>query len=224
MKKLILILSAACFLCACGSQFGTGKSSAPKEKLVKSFSYDGVKRIDAGMSGQDERSFKQPQYPVNSTSRLLIRFESFRSSKGSVSLAKDDDVWLRITVVSDTDYETALKEFQLCPLIRGDWMMLASWKSAHPFGKPGRWANLGSDYDAGGCVKGVKTMIANDPNVETKEDQNAIYFKITRWFKDYLLSRNVNYGHVLIGNTNINIYGDDSGSYNPRVLWSEEVE
>ncbi len=223
MIKIFALIISVLTLISCGSPYGSSKSD-PKEKKITSFSFDGVKRIDAGITdGQDTNTYTQPQYPVGGSSRLLIRFESFRGSKGSVLLGKEDNVWLRVTVVRAEDYETALAQFKVCPLIRGDWMNLANWKSAHPFSREGRWANEGGDFDEGACVKGEKNM-KDDPNNETETDQLAIYFKITRWFKDYLVSRNVNFGHILIGGSPIQVFGDASGSYSPRVMWAEDVK
>lgn len=201
----------------------TGNGTPPAKK-VTAFSYDGIKQISMGNTNvDDESTYLQQHYEISDKQRLLMRFESLKNSKGSVLLGTDDDVWIRITVVNSNDEANAVSDLKLCPMIRGDWMMMSTWYRAHPFGKSGRWMHEGGDFDEIGCVK-AQDSIPNDPLAGTGSDTNAIYFKVTRWFQDFVIGRNSNYGHILLSEGRpIRIFGDASGSYSPRILWNEEL-
>ena len=102
--------------------------------------------------------------------------------------------------------------------------MWASWTNAHPFAKSGRWSSPGADYDSSECVT-ADSAIKNDPDTGRPADPNAIYFKVTRWFRDFVVGRNVNFGHVLKSSGDeISVYGDASGSYSPGILWNKTVK
>lgn len=227
MKNLLFCVAIVSLLnVGCGMQLNPSPGgSNPPAKKVTAFSYDGIKLIQNGNTNlDDETSYSQQFYNINVMSRLLMRFESLRNVKGSVLLGQDDDVWIRITVVNSEDEATAVAGFKLCPMVRGDWMMLSTWYRAHPFGKSGRWTQDGGDYDILGCINAQDT-IPNDPLSGSGSDTNAVYFKITRWFQDFVIGRNSNFGHVLINTgNNVRIYGDASGSYSPRILWNEEIK
>lgn len=213
-----LYLMVMAMLSGCGDlKLGTGLG----DKKVTSFSFDGVKLIEDGIDdGAAEGTIKQQRYNISSSSRLLTRFETLQSSKEKIIIGTDDDVWVRYTAVTADMKTLAVAHAKLCPLARGDWMMLSTWTHAHPFSKDGRWRESGGDFDSLECVTAVAS-IPNDPSSGTIYDAQSFYFKITRWYLDSIVGRDQNHGHTLMSNVSITIFGDGSGAYSPRILWTE---
>jgi hypothetical protein len=44
-----------------------------------------------------------------------------------------------------------MEDLELCPLEK-NWIMLATWLAAHPFGPGGIWQNAGGDYADDNCI------------------------------------------------------------------------
>lgn len=171
------------------------------------YSLDGVKRIAPEITrGDDPTTYTQASYALSPTSRLLLRFESFAEYVGSIN-ADLVDIRMRVAVVDPPKLVDALGALRLCPLIE-NWMMLATWTHAHPFGG-GRWATPGGTHDEAGCVTAAAVP----------GDTRALQFDLHQWFLDYARGRAANYGLLLIATAPVEILGDTSGTYSPRILF-----
>jgi hypothetical protein len=205
MKRLLTAASIALQGCALAVTGGG-------EPVPQSFSMNGVKRISPSVArGDDPSSYLQDSYPVAPDSRLLFRFEELSTRDLSrIRVSAPDKVEVQVAAVSAAEAAVAKDRLELCPVTR-NWMMLATWSSAHPFGgADGEWARPGGDHDAAGCVKAHKT-----------EDQRLL-FDVTTWFVDYPRGRGLNYGLLLRSESAaVSVVGERSGSYSPRILWKE---
>lgn len=178
----------------------------------RTYSMDGVHLISPSFSsGQDPRTFLQPEYALSDTERLLVRFESLGAKESSVSLADGRKVKVQIGLVHGVDPDQAEASLVLCPMVH-DWMMLATWTAGHPFGASGRWNSPGGDFESSGCVSGVKS---------DSDGTNILSFDVTQWFVDYVRGRGVNYGQILYApnGKKIEIMGETNGTFSPRISW-----
>lgn len=204
----------------CGKKFDFGGS--PGETKVEYYMVDGVKNLRSDVQdGADPRSFREDQYLISPTSRLLLRFESLSSQASKIVISDSDDVWIRVIVAEGQSLELAQQQLKVCPVSK-NWMMLATWKFAHPFGTSGFWRVEGGDYEGSGCVQAQFDPGKNPTVGVTPMDQRALYFRITRWYQDLVRGKNENRGHILMSEgSEVLVIGDNSASFGPRIQWSE---
>ena len=221
--KLAFFLMMTGTLASCGAIRIGGGSVSSSDTHVTYYAIDGVKAIRPDITiGEDDRSYLQSKYDLSPSSRLLIRFESLASYSAKIYLSDGHDIWMRVVMTRPEDVDTAIRDLRLCPLTR-NWVMIATWRFAHPFDKSGKWGAEGGDYDNPSCVSAIKDPGTKLPDETTVYDGYAVYFKVTRWYKDFVVGRSQNLGHLLMnaGSTSLTIFGDTSASYSPRIQWSE---
>jgi hypothetical protein len=198
------------------------KSSEGGETKVEYYMVDGVKNIRSDTTDNlSPETYREDYYTLSSESRLLLRFENLASYNGKIVLGEKDHIWIRVVLSERTNIDQALKTMRLCSLTK-NWMMMATWKYAHPFSKAGQWSRAGADYDPASCVQAVADPGKKLPGETSPMDQRAIYFNISRWYLDVFKGRGGNIGHVLmVDGGEAEILGDNSVSYAPRIQWSE---
>ncbi|NDF15675.1 hypothetical protein EB061_10190, partial [bacterium] len=175
----------------------------------QSYSMDGVKLISPQIQrGDDPSTFGQNHYTLSPTQRLLLRFESLSSKVAAIQVSGGKKVEFEVTPTDPAQLESAKASLSLCPLTQ-NWMMLATWENAHPFGNNGQWSTAGGDYEPLGCVRAART------------EGDSLFFDITRWVIDYPRGRNENFGQLLLSDSNQQIFGEKSGSHSPRIHWLE---
>jgi hypothetical protein len=204
MRVLIFFFSVLLTACALEDLRGTASPQL--------YSMDGVKLVGDGIEDmQDPATFGQASYPISPSRHLLLRFESFRDKWDSIDTSPGKKVQVQLAVLDSGQLGSAVNSLRLCPVTR-NWMMLATWRLAHPFGQDGKWAQLGGDYDGAGCVQG---MLPSTP------DGKSILFDMTQWFTNYPRARGLNYGLILISDSPTAVAGETSGSYSPRILFDQ---
>lgn len=214
LRMWMLIVSALSLgLAACGpiSNFTAGDDA--KETV---FAVDGVKLISSNiLRGDDEATFGQRRYTINANSRLLLRFESLSGAQSKIRI--DQPIVIRIVTESAAEKTKALTSLKACPLVR-DWMMAATWTSAHPF-KGGEWPQ-GSSLADEDCVSAMAS--GSGPAACTSEG-NAVCFDISGWYRSFLVEQGINFGHALVSADGqaVSLVGDAAGSRGPRIHWSE---
>lgn len=194
---VLLVILTGCGL----PRFGT--TSVPTQ-----YSLDGVKRITPGLGSDNPTTWGQNSYPVNTDSHVLLRFEKL--SEHTSKIDTTDKVEFQITIAETEHMASALQQLKLCPVTKS-WMMLATWELAHPILGGEAWSTPGGDYDNSGCVLG--TQSANS--------SKSIVFDMTQWFIDYPKGRGTNYGIIAVSSQLINIVGEQSGSFSPRISFHE---
>jgi hypothetical protein len=204
---------------------------------------DGVKLINPSITDpQDPASFEQAKYSIDGQSRLLLRYETFSKNAAEVRTEDGHKVSLLISPLNvantpapapgsspspspsaspaaDPAVLAATAGLKACPLKR-NWMMAATWKRAHPFSPQGRWAREGGDYESSECIAATST------------DSGFAVFDVTPWFLNYVRGRNQNFGMILIYDPSaagasgqaVEISGDLSGSFSPRLRWDKSVQ
>lgn len=176
------------------------------------FSLDGIKLISEGNENlNDAGALGQDLYEVAPNKHLLMRYEEMNEKAGGFGSSK---LYLQLTLVEENKVDAAKGSLKVCPVTR-NWMLLATWELAHPFGPGGRWENKGGDFDAVGCVKGKSYE-----KPQTKEEERSLWFDLTQWFEDYPKARSMNYGLILLSDSPIQILGETSGTYSPRLNFS----
>lgn len=202
LRKLLIVAPIILLVTACGL---LNTKNLPPEK--QSFSFNGVKLIQPGIfDGGTSTTMQQPAYDISDQSRLLLRFEDFLSKIDTVSI--NNKVKVELTLASLTDVNAAKTNFILCPVLT-NWMMLATWYKAYPMGTSGVWQSQGGDFDHDTCV-----------TVSAVTDQ-TLQFDVTDWVLNYVLGRHLNYGLILYSKSPslIQIDGDTSGAFSPRIEW-----
>jgi hypothetical protein len=156
-------------------------------------------------------SFYQATYRVDSSRRLLLRFESFSRKASEVVLTEKDGVEIQIGLLAGQDQDQAIASLKLCPILK-NWMMLATWEMAHPFHSSGRWGNPGGDYDTSECMTA---------QAKPKEGATVIplVFNVTPWFRNTVRGRGQDLGLVLVADRAWEIAGDQSTAYSPRISY-----
>jgi hypothetical protein len=170
---------------------------------------DGVKLVKADIdSPSDPSTTQQPEYALDPSARLLLRFESLGTYANEIRTESGHaiEVLVNPRVSNHEELETVRSKLQLCSLAR-NWMMLATWKRGHPFDASGKWAKPGGDYDSEQCFQ---------PTITEKEE---LAFDVTPWLIQEVRGRGRNYGFVLLSTSSLRISGDASGAQSPRIRW-----
>ncbi len=179
-----------------------------KEGLSQMRVLDGVKLISVDVDQADDpRCYGQRQYTVSESSRLLLRYEDLKSVLSKVRLDEPNQVEIQVSAQNEKEATTAQHHLKLCPLTL-NWMMLATWRAAAPFGSY-RWSVPGGDYDLEGCIL-AQTV-----------SKLQLRFNVTPWFIQYPKGRNINYGLILLADQEVTIIGEQSGADAPQILWKE---
>lgn len=206
MSRMLLVLALATVaLSACGP-FGEELHTL-NAKVVS------IQVLD----GADESTFQQDAYTVGPASRLLLRSENLMD-KTSSKVAKSARIRLYFPEVKDgSQWKNALK---VCPLTR-QWMMLATWTHAHPFGPPGRWARDGGDYSEAGCMKPATFVPrvekpSTNPDVAQEVTPASVEFDALQYMNDFVVGRSndQNFGLIVVSTETIRVQGD-KGSFRP---------
>jgi len=214
---LFCVLFISALLVGCGDLLKDedDTDSAPQYRTEnKNFN---IKLISGSISDvRDSSTYEQSNYQVSTANRLLIRFPHILSHVSSMLVGdvgpRDEVVLVRVTISPNENIESAENSLNLCPMIR-DWTMFSTWNVIEPFmGK--RWNTSGGDFDASGCMSA-------DPD-QTENDQTLV-FDMSQWVIDWPMGRNVNFGLILISDNPVNVRGDLSGSYSPRIEWKEQI-
>jgi hypothetical protein len=209
--KRVMVGLLALTLGGCGKMFIGGNGPS----ISQSYLLDGVKLIAPWITeGDSAGAYGLSAYRVSSDSRLLLRYESFSKHTESVDLGSDGSKKVIVQVTVSSDPAEARERLELCPL-QADWMMLATWQQAHPFGLSGQWKAAGADYDELGCQKAEPVPAAPGPTFKAER----LEFDMTQWFKDYPRGSNRNYGWVLLSDGLVKVIGETSASESPRVLF-----
>ncbi len=210
MKKTVFIFLMLILFPSCKD---LGESSVVKApfSVENSFSFDAIKLIAKEIEdGTDVNTYSQKRYLVNYDRRILMRFESLSAHEKEVDVTKP--LKLVIAITGD-DRASQIGYLTVCPIDR-DWMMLATWKNAHPFGIEGKWAEEGGDYEYLGCMTG--TLLKDYPDQKTC----TLEFDVSRWFAVYPRGKQINYGLMLLSKDNIQVNGEKS-YFPPRISFSE---
>lgn len=222
MYGLALAFMASLSLIGCGMSLHPG-SAFQTPQVEKMRTTDETKLIVNGLSdGNNPATYMQPSYTLNGERRLLLKRTDFLTNADKIIVVNGGKVVLRVTLIDQLANERAIESLSLCPLTT-DWMLLATWDRAHPFSKRGLWRRAGGDYDEASCVHPVaenplpKTELAKDTDVAPAH----LYFDVSEWFLDYAQGRGVDLGFVLKTGIELEIYGDASGPYSPRIYWNE---
>jgi hypothetical protein len=194
----------------CGAPACAPLSQEEGQPIPQVRSLDGVKLIDTGITdGYDKATYVQDQYSLRpGESRLLLRFNSLNSKVDQIRVDGNNKVELDVSLKGGQDANIVKAALEVCPVSK-NWMMLATWENAAPFGDSGRWLSSGGDYESAGCVRAFDAS------------STTLKFDVTQWFINYLQGRRVNFGLILISDRPVVILGENSGSLSPRLLWNE---
>lgn len=206
----LLMLGATTLLSGCQVDFSNGSFSSEtvNEKI---YSFDAVKQIAPSITADDDGSaMLQSTYTISPSNHLLMRLETMDEKISNLVLSDTNPLKVKITVLNSADTSAAQSALRLCPITR-NWMMLATWTRAHPFNSAGVWSAPGGDYQNSDCVSA------------TVASESVIEFKMNNWINNDVRGRGLNYGVILISDTEIQIYGDEASSNSPRVSWSESI-
>ena len=211
VQYLGAVVVALALLALSSCELSVGKSARVAEP--QTYSLDGTKWISPSITdGNDPRTMNQTLYAVSPAGRLLLRFESLSSKESSISLGDGRRVYIDIALKSGENAANAEASLELCPLVK-NWMMLATWNSAHPM-LGGDWASDGGDFDGSGCVRGVNQVVGG---------ADTLRFDVTQWLIDYVRGRQMNFGLILVSSgANVQVRGDADGSHSPRISWIKQ--
>lgn len=211
-SRITSTILSALLLSACGPvKLGTG-AAAPTDTT---YALDGVKYISPSIArGDDSRTFNQRRYTIASDGRVLLRFESL--SANQTKILSTQPILIRIFAVDATEQAKAVGQLRACPIV-DDWMMAATWKTAHPY-RGGEWRD-GAPIEDDDCVQALAPASATGDCAVA----NAVCFDVSDWYKHYVVERGINYGHALVSASGeaISILGDAAPSKGPRIQWSE---
>lgn len=221
---LSTLLIATSYLSGCADT-----SLPPLDDTGFSRSLDGLKLISEGVEdGQRESSINHHEYEIQSTSRLLLRLEDLDAHLSRATGITTENVFVQVRLKGQSYDDIKDAEIKLCPMTR-NWMMLATWKRAHPYGGEGLWNEEGGDYDASLCASAQAQTEKNrfvrfpDSSSDKPLDSAMMVFDVKQWYENYPLSKNEDYGFILLSEAvKIKIYGDGSGSDRPKIYWNPE--
>ena len=208
--KIFLATIPFCLtLIACDNLSTHADATDVKNTKPVNMAIDEEKLIVQGIdTPQDPRTMNINSYSISANSRLLLRFGGLLS--GANNILDEQPILLRLQI-SDTDTSLAIKNLQVCPILK-NWMMYASWNHAHPY-KNGAWSQPGGDFDSASCLT---VLAANDPalaNQDEKDfcsDKQAVCFNILSYFKNYIKTRAMDNGLAIINQdptTAVDVYG-----------------
>lgn len=209
--KNILFLSIIILFAGLGCEFeGFADPYDVNATRVKTYAADEIKLISPLItSASDPTTSLQQEYTVSPDSRLLLRVGTLKTL--AKEIVSEQAVILRVTPHLRTDFAAARRSLRLCPLT-SNWMMYATWASAHPYTN-GQWKNPGGDFDSAGCLQALdetSSHLKNSEEASFCQIQTYLCFDIQDHFKSYVKARNINYGWVLVSAEDVEIYGNDT--------------
>lgn len=175
-------------------------------------SLEGVKLIHpAILNSADPMAFGQPTYRLDDQTRLLLRFESLNEYASAIATGGTHRIELLLYPTGDLVLPEGLR---ICPVAK-NWMMLATWRAAHPFGGDGPWLAPGGDFHPEGC---------QEPVLDTGDaPEEALVFDLSAWYRDYPEAREENFGWILLASNPYEVFGETSSSRSPRVRFDKYV-
>ncbi len=178
---------------------------------------DGERWISAE-GGPQEPVSSPGAYSISARERLLLRYESLISIKDSIKVDAQHPVLLTLELLNADQLSASAMTLvssvlMVCPLIK-NWMMLATWRTAYPM-PGGRWRQEGSDMETSQCVFGqIKT------DAQTK--RATLVFDVSDWFLRFVRASSVNFGVVLVSqsNTPVGVLGSGHPTGYPKFSWT----
>jgi hypothetical protein len=177
---------------------------------------DSVKLIRSDIvDAEDSSALGQSEYDISFESRLLLRRESLLEQSTALVVDSTNNAFLRLNLVDGSQSSDAVANLKLCRLQK-NWMMLATWKQAHPFNNRGLWQSEGADYAETSCLS---------PTAST-EDPALVTFVVTTHVQEEVINAGRNYGWVLLSTqgTTFKIKGDGDPMEPPRIRYKVVVE
>lgn len=247
MKSLSLAASTVVLLnlSACGPmQLGGGEGYEPPLKEE----YRAADKVQAIVRGQDNPSDTslrgQYHYTIGPDRRLLVSY-TFAGDLIQRAETRRGKMILRVAVDLAQSQGKALEDLQLTPLLRA-WVLGSTWSRYNGFiarNSKSEWTVPGGDLDWVGAGKGSRkkplplvtrrpstgsgattTTTSSSTTTTQPEVFEYVYFDITDWFLNYIKGRGANYGFALTSSKeNILIFGEQSGTLGPVIIWYEEM-
>lgn len=212
----ILILGTT----GCGDIASMGDPNNKIETQVVRAASDEVKMINAAIKKPDDSlTIRAAYYSLSSSSRLLLRLSSL---KGQMWKILDQQAMLLKLETKTAEISTRARPLlKICPLIK-NWMMLATWTKAHPY-RDGAWAQSGGDFEPEACLEALPAnhaSIASDDEANFCQGATRLCFDLKPWFQSYVRERQVDFGLIVIAETDepILILGDAT-LQGPSLLW-----
>jgi hypothetical protein len=210
MKFLIIVLLTPFFYSCNGSM--SGSSSSPSYHDQR-FHANGVKLISKNIDDpRDQRTVEEAYYTLNNNNRLLTRLEGMNDRTNRAVVDGTNRMYLVLSSKDFIDNKTAYATtLEICPLTK-NWMLMATWRNAHPFPTANsRWGQAGGDHADYDC------MTADLSYADQAEDE--LYFDVSDWFIYYVQSRGKNYGLLIKTSEELTIYGDNNSRKGPHFTW-----
>lgn len=198
-----ILFTMTLMLCACGLPLDESNMVVYPE----TYHIDQIKLISTEIiDPKDTRTYNQATYVISATTRLLMRFKDASEKSDSVYPDKEHRVYIQVELVRKEDDKKALAHLAVCPIV-SQWFILATWKKSIPPAKYGYWNTEGGDLGPD-CSKAIRL---------DEKNSSRISFDVTDWYLNYPKGRGYDYGLALISDEPIEIYGDLSSSYSPRI-------
>lgn len=173
--------------------------------------FDAVKGLRADRAN-DSHLYQQSSYPIDSRARLLLRYEDLLKLNDEIVINSNHAARVELSVLNIDQKAEAAERLRVCPMNR-NWMMLATWYQAHPFGGGEDWSEPGGDYVRRDCIK-ADILSESSPTLS---------FNASNWLSQYVFARSANYGLVVINDDSqtIDIIGDGAGYLGPRLIYDK---
>lgn len=201
-KELLILLSLALPGCLFDNNLYSYPDYSQEEHRVGS-----VKLIGRGIErGDDPSTFGQKEFRIGAERRLLLRYEKLTKVAEKIVVSEDEPLEVRVTLADPQDWpeDSPHPPLELCPLGQS-WMMLATWRTAHPYSTRGEWETEGGDALEEECV-GI-----------SRREGERVYFNLTQWFHLHIQDQERNEGWLLRSTAEIGVKGKI------QVLWYSEL-
>ena len=191
---LLIAILALLSLSSCG-EFPDTRPISQAEFAVSAMKRIAPDRSDA----YSPNDWAQADYVVTASSRILIRDAQLSRHEEDFVVGSQHPAYLALHILEGAR-DRAVGQLLLCPLLR-NWMLLATWSAAHPYGTEGRWAQPGGDFREEDCLIGEAFP----------DTLNDLRFNVTTWVRDELIAERRNYGFVLISRgARLRVSGEES--------------
>ncbi len=173
MSKLIISFIAILGLTACGV-----RTTSTPEQTIRTFEFStfgSLKLISPDIQDpKDKSSFEQSSFLVSEElpTRLLLKSENLKERTTDITI--DEHFTMALEMHIDTADLTAeqVQGIKACPL-KSNWLLLATWEKAHPFGDKGNWTQSGGDFNQEDCIS-VASYNGEDITIpKPKEEEEA---------------------------------------------------
>jgi hypothetical protein len=178
----------------------------------KNVNMDGVKWISPSVRVEnDARTYFQNSYLISPQGRLLLRREDLHEKMDTIFVDETHPVLLTLSLADSGNMTTAIANLKLCAVSK-NWMMLATWEKAHPYGDSGYWKSQGADFVTESCLS--PTQVLNEVS--------QIQFDVSELIQVRLTGMREAYGWILLSdNAEVEIVGDKDSQLFPRLQWTE---